>query len=83
MSTQIEQSTDHLKDYLTGMHRVDNKALAQISSIDDWATLAQEELRRRVASRTLGCIDDQTLAAIANGHISLQEVATEMLQTSN
>lgn len=82
MSTQIELTIDHLKDYLTGMHRVDNMALAKISDIDDWAFRAQEELRRRVASRTFGCIDDQTLAAIANGHISLQEVATEMLQTT-
>lgn len=77
-----EQTTDHLKDYLTGMHRADGTALAQIRDIDDWTLRAQEELRRRVATRTLGCLDDQTLQAIASGHVNLQEVAIEMLQST-
>lgn len=78
MSTQ---ANDRLRDYLTGMHRADNQAMAQILAIDDWAERAQEEVRRRVAARTLGCLDDQTLLAIVGGHSDLHRTATEILHT--
>lgn len=76
MSTQ---PNDHLKDYLTGMHRADNQAMAQIMAVDDWTERAKEEVRRRVATRTLGCLDDQILKAIADGRVDLAQVAAEIL----
>lgn len=77
-----EQAAEHLKDYLSGMHRVDPIALAQICDIDDWSQRAFEEMRRRLTARTLGVIDDQTLWSIAKGDVKLQEVAAELLATT-
>ena len=73
--SQAEASIiDQLKDVLRGYVAASpvNRALVRDPRVD-WASLAKEEQRRRQA-RLLGCLDDATVALIANGQVSLPDL---------
>ena len=66
----IERLTDNLRDYVAA--NPVNRALVRDPSVN-WVSLAKEEQRRRQA-RLLGCLDDATVAMIANGQVSLPDL---------
>lgn len=75
----MQEHIEHLKDYLRGMKRGDNrKALAQLTAISDWPNASQQELDRR-ASATLQILPDEILVAIANGEIDVREAIADVL----
>lgn len=80
MSTNTNETTEHLKHYLEGMNRAapSGETLDNIAAIDDWAERAKEEMRRRLAAQTFGCLPDHIVAAIASGSVSLSDVANQI-----
>ncbi|WP_394540159.1 hypothetical protein PRJ39_06235 [Lysobacter enzymogenes] len=75
----MQEHIEHLKDYLRGMKRGDNrKALSQLTAISDWPNASQQELERR-ASATLQILPDEILVAIANGEIDVREAIADVL----
>lgn len=75
----MQEHIEHLKDYLRGMKRADNrKALAQLTAISDWPNASQQELERR-ASATLQILPDDILVALAKGEIDMREAIADVL----
>lgn len=69
--TQIEQN---LMDYLSGYTRNNPAARAHVIGYQDWQRMARLELDRR-ASSLLSVLPEEELNAIAEGGVSLPEIA--------
>ncbi|WP_073652156.1 hypothetical protein [Pseudomonas aeruginosa] len=74
MMTPIEQS---LTDYLGGYTRNNPASRAHVMSYPDWQQMARLELDRRAAS-LLSVLPDEELRAIAEGQVSLPELARNL-----
>lgn len=71
MKTAIEQS---LADYLGGYTRNNPEGLAHLVSYPNWQLMARLELDRR-ASALLSTLPEAELRAIAEGQVSLADLA--------
>jgi hypothetical protein len=71
IATEIEQG---LLDLLTGYARTNPKRLEHVATYSDWQRMARLELDRR-AARVLEAMTDAELWEIAEGKISLKELA--------
>lgn len=74
MKTAIEQS---LTDYLGGYTRNNPANLAHVINYPDWQRMAALELDRR-ASRLLSMLPEEELQAIAEGRVSLPDLARNL-----
>ena len=73
-TTQIEQ---RLTDYLAGYVRNSPESLAQVLHYPDWQRMAGLELDRR-ATRLLELFSEEELRAIAQGDVSLPDLARSL-----
>jgi hypothetical protein len=73
-TAEIEQN---LLDFLTGYARTNPKRLEHVATYSDWQRIARVELDRR-ATRLLEALTDAELWSIADGKISLKELARRL-----
>jgi|AntDeeMinimDraft_6_1070357.scaffolds.fasta_scaffold22927_2 Lon protease-like protein len=71
---QIEQ---RLTDYLSGYVRNSPANLAHVIEYQDWQRMARQELDRR-ASKLLAVLPEEELQAIAEGRVSLPDLAKSL-----
>jgi len=76
-SPRIEELSEHIKDYLRGYGRPDGKRLSPLVSYDAWRFAASVEIMAR-CTRILSLLDDESLALIAHGEISLAALASDV-----
>lgn len=75
--TRIACMKVQISDYLRGMARADAKTLTHVATFGHWAEMAERERAER-AARFLRILDEEQLAAIANGHICPAELARQI-----
>lgn len=75
----IRDKTEHMKDFLRGYGRSDGKALLPLMAYAGWKAAACTALAER-RERILELFDDETLALIAQGEISVSDVAANVAE---
>ena len=78
---KIEEVLSHyLMYYLSGYESAAPEQLCKLLAFCDWASAAQREVLRRASPALLEIIDDQSLQAIADGTVRLEDVLRAMEQ---
>ncbi|MBG7114745.1 hypothetical protein GHU20_13675 [Pseudomonas aeruginosa] len=72
-----EQIEQRLADYLSGYVRNSPANLAHVIDYQDWQRMARLELDRR-ASKLLAVLPEEELQAIAEGRVSLSDLARSL-----
>ncbi|WP_223618985.1 hypothetical protein [Lysobacter sp. ESA13C] len=74
----MQDGTQILKDYLSGMKTGTPSALAQLTLLKDWTDVAQREIERR-ATFFLQKLPDDVVCAIAEGEIDVRSAIGDVL----
>ncbi|ALN64593.1 hypothetical protein GLA29479_3742 [Lysobacter antibioticus] len=74
----MQDGTQTLKDFLSGMKTGTPSALAQLTVLKDWTEVAQREIERR-ATFFLQKLPDDVICAIAEGEIDVRNAIGEVL----
>jgi hypothetical protein len=78
-STERRALAEQLKDYFRGMKRVRAEQLPRLAQYDDWQRLALREIERR-GTNIVEMLDDEMLAAIADGDLDVTAAIRDVMQ---